>query len=65
MPAISCATCPFFDPPRKAAADVDTSQDFAGIYSSGDCRRFPQTVRKKTSEVCGEHPEFKISPRKR
>lgn len=54
-----CATCDFFKAPKTVPENFDASRDTAGVYSKGDCRRFPKVERKAPDDFCGE-----FSPRK-
>ena len=50
----SCAGCRHFTAPRVPPEGLDTSRDVAGVYSKGQCRRFPAFVPHAPDDLCGE-----------
>ena len=46
-----CDDCDFWDPPANTPAAIPDS----GVLRSGFCHRFPETLRKRADEWCGEH----------
>jgi hypothetical protein len=53
---IACAGCKHFTSPRELAPGASHSgAPLAGdLFTHGDCNRFPQSVRKKPDDHCGE-----------
>jgi hypothetical protein len=52
-----CASCGYFQAPKKAPPDVDASRD---VFHIGVCKRFPTALSKNPSDWCGEYRDQRL-----
>lgn len=51
MPDVSCANCTYYRAPQAVPAG-------SPVQLRGACQRYPASVIKLPTEVCGEHPKL-------